>query len=103
MRRAYDTFTRLVGTTGQIHVSNPFHPGPGDDVTLYTGDGEPVRWQPAAAEPSFTGAIRHVSAAVAGTEQPRLLAVETSLRTARALHDLASSWQADARRPIPPG
>jgi len=100
MRRAYDTFTRLLGTTGQIHLSNPFHPGPGDYVTLYPDDGEPDRWQPAEAEPSFTGAIRHVSAAVAGTEQPRLLAVETSLRTARALHDLAACWQADA---IPPG
>jgi hypothetical protein len=30
---------------------------------------------------------------LAGTEQPRLLALQTSLTTARALHDLAASWQ----------
>lgn len=102
MRRAYDTFSRLLGTTGQIHVSNPFHPGAGDHVTLYPARGEPTRWQLPTAEPSFTAAIRHIDAVIAGTEQPRLLAVETSLRTARALHDLAACWRAD-QAVIPPG
>jgi len=89
MRRGYDTFSRLIGTAGQIHVSNPFHPGPGDHVTLYPDRGEPAPWQPAAAEPSFTAALRHVNAVLRGTDRPRLLAVDTSLATARALHDLA--------------
>jgi predicted dehydrogenase len=102
MRRAYDTFSRLLGTTGQIHVSNPFHPGPGDHVTLYPAQGEPTQWQAPAAEPSFTAAIRHIDAVIAGTEQPRLLAVETSLITARALHDLAACWRADPSA-NPPG
>jgi predicted dehydrogenase len=94
MRRAYDTFSRLLGTTGQIHVSNPFHPGPDDQITLYPAGGEETHWQAAAAEPSFTAAIRHIDAVIAETEQPRLLAVETSLATARALHDLAACWDA---------
>ena len=94
LRRAYDTFSRLLGTTGQIHVSNPFHPGPDDQVTLYPASGEETHWQAAAAEPSFTAAIRHIDAVIAETEQPRLLAVETSLATARALHDLAACWDA---------
>jgi predicted dehydrogenase len=92
MRRSYDTFSRLLGTTGQIHVSNPFHPGPGDHVTVYPADGEPAVWTPAASEPSFSAALRHVNAVLAGAEQPRLLAIDTSLATARALHDLASCW-----------
>jgi predicted dehydrogenase len=102
MRRAYDTFSRLLGTNGQIHVSNPFHPGPDDHVRLDPARGEATQWQAAAAEPSFTAAIRHIDAVVAGTEQPRLLAVETSLVTARALHDLAASWQ-EGPGAIPPG
>src|SRR4029077_13263854 len=82
MRRGYDTFSRLLGTTGQIHLSNPFHPGPGDQVTLYQGDAAPAVWAPAGSDPSFTPALRHINAVLAGTEQPRLLALETSLATA---------------------
>jgi predicted dehydrogenase len=100
MRRAYDTFTRLLGTRGQIHASNPFHPGPGDHVTVYPAAGEPAAWAPTASEPSFTAALRHMNAVLGGDEQPRLLAVDTSLATARALHDLAACWQG---RPSLPG
>ena len=92
LRRSYDTLSRLLGTTGQIHLTNPFHPGPGDHVTVYPAAGEPVVWTPEASEPSFTGALRHINAVLAGAEQPRLLAVDTSLATARALHDLAACW-----------
>lgn len=63
LRRDYDTFTRLLGTSGQIHITNPFHPGPGD----------------------------HVNAVLAGAAAPRQLAVDTSLPLALALHDLAES------------
>lgn len=90
MRREYDTFSRLLGTTGQIHVSNPFHPGSGDHVTLRQPDREPVVWTAPVVEPAFAAALRHINAAVLGSEPPRLLATETSLATARALHDLAA-------------
>jgi predicted dehydrogenase len=89
MRRSYDTFSRLLGTAGQIELSNPFHPGPGDHVTLYPDRGDPVEWRSAAAERSFTPAVRHIQAVLLGSEQPRMLAVDTSLTTARALSDLA--------------
>jgi predicted dehydrogenase len=89
MRRGYDTFSRLLGTGGQVHVSNPFHPGPGDHITLYADRGEPVAWRPDTTEPSFTPALRHIQAVLLGSEQPRMLAVDTSLTTARALSDLA--------------
>jgi len=90
MRRGYDTFSRLLGTHGQLHVGNPFHPGPGDQVTLYPDGGEPSAWTPQVTEPSFAAALRHINAVLAGAEQPRLLAVDTSLATALALRDLAA-------------
>lgn len=92
MQRPYDTFSRLLGTAGQIHVTNPFHPGPGDRVSLLAESGsEPDVQTIRTDEPSFTAAIRHIQAAVRGEQEPRMLAVETSLATARALHDLASA------------
>ena len=96
MRRGYDTFSRLLGTAGQIHLSNPFHPGPGDHVTAYPDGAEPATWTSEVSEPSFTPALRHINAVLAGAEEPRLLALETSLLTARALNDLAASCSAPA-------
>jgi predicted dehydrogenase len=91
MRRGVDTFSRLLGDKGQIHVSNLFHPGASDSVTLHPTGGETVRFPATVVEPAFTAALRHISATIAGEEEPRLLAVETSLATARALHDLAAA------------
>jgi predicted dehydrogenase len=90
MRRAYDTFTRLLGTAGQIQLTNPFHPGRGDSYTVLT-DGEPRTLDAGAAEPSFTGMIRHIQNVLRGGEAPRQLALQTSLASARALHDLHQS------------
>jgi predicted dehydrogenase len=94
MRRAYDTFTRLLGTAGQIQLTNPFHPGRGDSYTVLT-DREPPRTLDAGAtEPSFTGMIRHIQGVLRDGETPRQLALETSAASARALHDLHQSISA---------
>ena len=90
--RSYDTFTTLEGTGGQIHVSNPFHPGPSDSYRLMSGRAEPRSFPAATDEPSFTNAIRHINAVLSGDEAPRQLAIETSLPTARALHDVALAF-----------
>jgi predicted dehydrogenase len=87
MSRAYDTFSRLLGTTGQIHVTNAFHPRAGDQFQVLAPDAEP-RTMAAGGEPSFAPAIAHIQAVLAGQQAPRLLAVDTALPTARALHDL---------------
>jgi predicted dehydrogenase len=89
MRREYDTFSRLLGTAGQIHVTNLFHPGAADHVTLQRRGGEPEIFMASVTEPAFTAALRHINAVLSGEEEPWLLALETSLVTARALHDLA--------------
>jgi predicted dehydrogenase len=92
MRRSYDTFSRLLGTAGQIHVTNPFHPGRGDQVMLLDAAGaEAGTWTASGDEPSFTAAIRHIQAVLRGEQAPRMLAVQTSLATAKALHDLAAA------------
>jgi predicted dehydrogenase len=90
MRRSYDTFSRLLGTDGQIEVTNPFHPGPADQYLIRASGKEPRASPGAPDEASFTAAVRHINAVVSGEEPPRQLAVDKSLATARALHDLAT-------------
>ncbi len=92
MQRSYDTATTLEGTNGQIRVTNPFHPGPADSYQVAIAGAEPRTLTAEAAEPSFTPAIRHINAVIMGAEEPRMLALDTSLATARALNDLAQSF-----------
>ncbi|MGD0687162.1 MAG: Gfo/Idh/MocA family oxidoreductase [Streptosporangiaceae bacterium] len=94
LRRSYDTFTRLLGTTGQIHLTNPFHPGPADRLEVLAAGAEARSYQAAGDEPSFTAAIAHIQAVLRGEEAPRQLATQTSLALARALHDLHASMAA---------
>jgi predicted dehydrogenase len=89
--RSYDTFTTLEGTTGQIHVTNPFHPGPADSYRLRTARTEPGSFPAAPGELSFTAITRHINAVLRGEQEPRLLATGSALSTAQALHDLAES------------
>jgi predicted dehydrogenase len=95
--QAQDTFSRLMGTAGQISLTNPFHPGPQDHFEVRAA-GREAATQPAMGrdQHSFTPAVRHIQAVVSGQEEPRLLAVDTSLGSARALSDLASSAAAHA-------
>ncbi len=92
MRRSYDTATTLEGTNGQIRVTNPFHPGPADSYQVAIAGEEPRTLTAGADEPSFTPAIRHINAVIMGAEEPRMLAVDTSLATAGAVNDLAQSF-----------
>lgn len=89
--RSYDAFTTLEGTAGQIHVTNPFHPGPGDSYVVKAGRDEPRRYPAAPDELSFTALTRHINGVLRGAEEPRLLAVDTALPVAQGLHDLAEA------------
>jgi predicted dehydrogenase len=89
---AFTTFTQLLGTAGQIRVTNPFHPTAQDRFEVRTEGREPVSHPGLGRDQhSFTPAIRHIQAVIRGEEEPRLLAVDTSLGSARALHDLSRS------------
>ncbi len=87
MNRRYDTFTRLLGSDGEIRMSNPFHPSGRDRLEILGPKDESVAAAP-LGEPSFTACIRHIQAVLAGAAEPRQLAIDTSLPTAQALHDL---------------
>jgi predicted dehydrogenase len=87
MNRRYDTFTRLLGSDGEIRMSNPFHPSAGDRLEIL-GHQSVSSAAATDGEPSFSAAIRHIQAVLSGVQEPRQLAVDTSLPTAQALHDV---------------
>jgi len=84
-RRSYDTFTRVLGPEGQLQLTNPFHPVPADTLTLHRQGSEPVVEHPTTDAHSFTAAIRHIHAALQGSETPRLTAAGSALANARML------------------
>ena len=82
--RPYDPFTRIVGSSGEIRLTNPFHPSPRDSLLVSPHD-EYSLHQIGDDEPSFAAAIRHINAVVSYREDPRHTAVEEALPTARGL------------------
>jgi predicted dehydrogenase len=92
--RSYDAFTTLEGTGGQIHVTNPFHPGPSDSYQVIRPGDEQGSVLAAPGELSFTPLTRHIDAVLRGEQAPRLLAIDTALPTAQALDELAESMRA---------
>ncbi len=87
-KRSYDTFTSVLGTAGQIHLTNPFHPSPADTLTISRPNADPVTERPTTDKRSFTAAIRHIHAVLRGEEAPVHTAADYSLPAARVLEDL---------------
>jgi predicted dehydrogenase len=85
-RSAYDTFSRAIGTIGELRMTNPFHPDLRDTLEI-VHEGHIVSQEPAmpSGERSFTPAIRHIHRVLRGEEQPRHLAVDEALGNARAV------------------
>jgi predicted dehydrogenase len=95
---AQDTFSRLLGTGGQINLTNPFHPTAQDRFEVCVEGRGPATYPAAGPDRhSFTPAVRHIQAVVKGEQEPRLLAIDTSLGSAQALHDLAASAASQSR------
>lgn len=88
----YDTLTRVLGTEGEIRMTNPFHPGDDDQLIVIREEHE-VQSQPAApkGEHSFAPAIRHIHRVLRGLEPPRHLAVDEAMGNATAIASLLSS------------
>jgi predicted dehydrogenase len=82
--RSHDTFTLLLGTGGQLHLTNPYHPGPADTLTLLARGREIIE-HPTSDQHSFTAMLRHIHAVLAGEAAPEHLAAGSSLRTALTL------------------
>jgi predicted dehydrogenase len=87
-RSALDTFTRVLGTEGEIRMTNPFHPGEDDQLIVIRDEG--AQTQPAASkgEYSFTPALRHIHRVVRGIEEPRHLAVDEAMGNATSIEAL---------------
>jgi predicted dehydrogenase len=79
-----DTFARIIGTAGEIRLTNPYHPHDTDSVEVLHGDRSEV-FDSQQAEPSFTPALRHIHGVIRNREQPLHLAVEEAMRIARCL------------------
>lgn len=88
---AYDTFTRLLGTQGEIRMTNPFHPEPSDTIVTVREDGIDTEPAVPSGEESFTPAIRHIHRVIRGLEEPRHLAVDEALGNARAIASLLAA------------
>ncbi len=84
-RRSADTTTVLSGTEGTIRIDDPYHPRPGSTVELRRPGADPVVERPTRDQHSFTAALRHVDAVLAGEEAPRHTALESSLAVAEAI------------------
>ncbi len=93
---AYDTFSRVHGTEGEIRMSNPFHPEPHDTLTVIRG--EHVDTVPAVPSGvrSFTPALDHIHRVIRGLEAPRHLAVDEAMGNAQAIAALYATARGTA-------
>jgi predicted dehydrogenase len=85
-----DTFARVIGTEGEIRLTNPYHPHESDWFEVCSGK-HSDRFQSEQAEPSFTPALQHIQSVIRNREQPRHLAVDDAMAIARGLEILHQS------------
>lgn len=84
MARPPDTFARVIGSEGEVRLSNPYHSRQADTLEVRHG-GEVRVERPSNDEPSFTDALRHIQAVLRGEEAPRHLAVDDAAGNAAAI------------------
>ena len=92
-----DTFTRLLGTEGEVTMTNPFHPERGDTFTVVRDDRIDTHPAAPSGESSFTPALRHIHKVLRGEESPRHLAVDEALGNATAIASLLETARPGAR------
>ncbi|WP_169948494.1 Gfo/Idh/MocA family protein [Microbispora sp. H11081] len=80
----FTTWTRLVGTGGEIRLTNPFHPEPHDGIEVWREGRLVARHEPGEGT-AFSWGIRHIHEVLRGEAEPRHTAADDSLGTARAL------------------
>ncbi len=92
--RPYDTFTRFVGTKGEIRVDKMYHPGAGDGIELRQ-ENRVVREYPMKGQLPFTDMISHIHQVIRGEKEPMQLVTETALPTAEAMDLMRRQWLKD--------
>lgn len=93
-----DTSTVFLGTHGRIHLTNAFHPGRADTITVVRDGNAATEPAPGTSERSFTPAIRQIHRAIRGLEAPRHLAVDEALGNAQAIAAMLRVTHATATR-----
>lgn len=84
MRRPRDTATRIIGSEGELRLSDPFHPDGAAILEVHRGrEVEVHRLMP--DEPTFASMVMHIHSVVLGREQPRHLAESDAVATAEAM------------------
>lgn len=84
MTRPFDAFSRVIGSEGEVRLTNPFHPAAHDTLEVRRGDER--RTEPSEQDvPSFTQAVRHIGEVVRGRAAPEHLAVDEALGNAAAI------------------
>jgi predicted dehydrogenase len=84
MRMPGQSFTRLLGTGGEIRLTNPYHARTTDTIEVIVGE-DTQTILAGSAEPTFAPCIRHIHAALRGEEEPRHLAVDEAMGNAVAI------------------
>ncbi len=92
MRRAPSTFTRIIGETGELRITNPFHPRPGDTVQRWAEGKQVAEWT-AGEQLAFQHGVEHVHSVLNGQAEPRHLAMTDALGNARALDMILAAAQ----------
>jgi predicted dehydrogenase len=90
MRGEPTTDTRVIGDSGELRISNPFHPRPDSTVTLWADGAQVEQWTP-DPRPAFQCGIEHIQAVLGGAEEPRHLARTDSFGNARTLDLIAAA------------
>ncbi len=95
MSRSMSTWTRIIGDTAELRVSNPFHPAPSDTLQLWSRGALVQEWSPQAGT-AFSYAIDHIQRVIAGTEAARYRAGEDALAQAQAMDLVRSAMPGSA-------
>jgi predicted dehydrogenase len=96
-RTPHDTFARVLGTEGELRITNPFHPEAHDTWSLVRDGATSASPAMPSGERSFTPAIRHIHRALQGLEPPRHLAVDEAQGNADAIASLIEAAQQAGR------
>jgi D-xylose 1-dehydrogenase (NADP+, D-xylono-1,5-lactone-forming) len=97
LQRFPSTFTRIIGTTGEIRVSNPFHPGLNDTVELWSS-GQVVASYPGRSEgvgTAFELEIRHINSVARGREPARATVNLDAVAQAEAIDMVRAAVRAE--------
>jgi predicted dehydrogenase len=81
---------RVVGTKGEVRMSNPFHPREGDRMEVRRGSTVEIE-DAHEGVPSFAPAIAHIHDVLLEQSVPCHLAIDDALGNARALDLLRAS------------